>query len=360
MIWRAAPFWISVLTLVTTIAAAYAGGWWAAVPLIVNYHFATVMDRWIGAAGGSLDENTPREDLWAYDIVLKLWPLLQGALFIWFFWYIPQAEHLSMSAKITLAVGLATNFGLIGINYSHELMHRRTSSDTWRADILLGMVFYGAFRTEHIQGHHIHVGTPNDPVTARYNEGFWSFLPRAIRGTWASAWKIETRKLERQNRPWWHRSNPFYRYIGLGFGSMALSFALGGALGLMLWVCATAMSIISLEVTNYIEHYGLERRKLPNGKYEPTRPHHSWNCDLKVSNWLMINLQRHSDHHYKPERPFAVLQTYAPDKAPVLPYGYTYLGFVAMVPRRWRKVMNPHVRAWRKQFYPDVTEWPIN
>lgn len=359
MIRRAAPFWISIFTLLITVGATLIGGWWALVPLVANYHLASVVDRLTGEADTSLDENTPREALWAYHIVLKLWPVFQVALFIWFFWYVPQADHLSLAAKVMLAFGLAGNFGLVGITYAHELMHRRNAWDTWRADILLGCVAYGPFRTEHLLGHHIFVATPKDPVTARYNEGFWTFFPRAVRGTFASAWEIETRRLTRQNRPWWHGSNPFYRYAGLGLLAMALSLTLGGFEGLGLWAIAAFGSILSLELTNYIEHYGLERRKLPNGKYEPTRPHHSWNCDLKFSNWLLINLQRHSDHHFKPERPFAVLQTYDPDTAPVLPYGYTRLGMIALWPRRWRKVMNPQVRAWRKQFYPDAAQWPI-
>jgi alkane 1-monooxygenase len=108
---------------------------------------------------------------------------------------------------------------------------------------------------------------------------------------------------------------------------------------------------------NYVEHYGLTRRYLGDGRYEPVRPHHSWNADHKVTNWLLINLQRHSDHHYKPDRRFPLLQTYAADEAPQLPLGYPAMTALAMIPPLWRRRMNPRVRAWRRQFYPDVTEW---
>ncbi|MEM8581937.1 MAG: alkane 1-monooxygenase, partial [Pseudomonadota bacterium] len=75
------------------------------------------------------------------------------------------------------------------------------------------------------------------------------------------------------------------------------------------------------------------------------------------SNWLLINLQRHSDHHFKPDRRFPLLQTYGADEAPQLPYGYPVMTMAAMVPPLWRRMMNPRVRAWRKMHYPEITDW---
>ncbi|MFX4955878.1 fatty acid desaturase, partial [Acinetobacter baumannii] len=50
-----------------------------------------------------------------------------------------------------------------------------------------------------------------------------------------------------------------------------------------------------LTSANYIEHYGLLREKLPNGRYEHQKPHHSWNSNHIVSNLILFHLQRHSD-----------------------------------------------------------------
>ena len=86
-------------------------------------------------------------------------------------------------------------------------------------------------------------------------------------------------------------------------------------------------------------------------------PHHSWNAAHRASNWLLINLQRHSDHHYKPDRRFPLLQNYTEAQAPQLPYGYPIMTMAAMVPPVWRKVMNPRVRRWREMYYPEITEW---
>ena len=72
---------------------------------------------------------------------------------------------------------------------------------------------------------------------------------------------------------------------------------------------------------------------------------------------MLINLQRHSDHHYKPDRRFPLLQNHLATDAPQLPYGYPVMTVVAMFPPLWRKVMNRRVRAWRKKYYPEITDW---
>ena len=93
------------------------------------------------------------------------------------------------------------------------------------------------------------------------------------------------------------------------------------------------------------------------GRYEPVRPHHSWNAEHRVSNWLLINLQRHADHHTRPDRPFALLQTYPEAEAPQLPFGYPVMTAMALVPPLWRRVMDPRVAAWRRRHYPHISDW---
>jgi alkane 1-monooxygenase len=138
---------------------------------------------------------------------------------------------------------------------------------------------------------------------------------------------------------------------------IALALGLGGWAGLGLFAVQAFVAIWQLELVNYIEHYGLTRRHLGDGRYEHVLPRHSWNASYKASNWLLINLQRHSDHHYKPDRRFPLLQTYDEDEAPQLPLGYPVMTVAAMIPPLWRRIMNPRVRAWRRRFYPDITDW---
>ena len=138
---------------------------------------------------------------------------------------------------------------------------------------------------------------------------------------------------------------------------MILALTVGGLSGLALYLFSAFIAIWQLELGNYVEHYGLTRKHLGNGKYEHQQLHHSWNASHRASNWLLINLQRHSDHHVRPDRRFPILQTYGADQAPQLPFGYPVMTALAMVPPLWRRRMNPRVRAWRKQHYPEITDW---
>lgn len=153
------------------------------------------------------------------------------------------------------------------------------------------------------------------------------------------------------------RRNPFWLYGALQGGMLVLALALGGWVGLALFAFQAGVAVWQLELVNYLEHYGLTRRHLGGGRYEHVRPHHSWNAAHKASNWFLINLQRHSDHHFKPDRRFPLLQTYPEDEAPQLPYGYPLMAAVALAPPVFRRIMNRRVRAWRRRWYPDITDW---
>ena len=117
------------------------------------------------------------------------------------------------------------------------------------------------------------------------------------------------------------------------------------------------VAILLLEAVNYVEHYGLTRKHLGGGRYERTEARHSWNASHLVTNLFLINLQRHSDHHYKPARRFPLLQTYAEDDAPQLPHGYPVMVCASLIPPLWFRMMNRRVKDWRGRFYPEIEDW---
>ena len=168
---------------------------------------------------------------------------------------------------------------------------------------------------------------------------------------------MEVSRLEKRGLSKWHRSNPFWRYVGWPAGLLLLAALIGGAFGVLLFCLQAFIAILFLELANYVEHYGLVRQHLGDGKYEHIKPHHSWNSSREFTNYLLINLQRHSDHHYKPDRRFPLLQTYEESEAPQLPYGYPIMAAIALIPPVWRNMMNPKVRAWRRTYYPDIEDW---
>lgn len=95
------------------------------------------------------------------------------------------------------------------------------------------------------------------------------------------------------------------------------------------------------EIVNYIEHYGLKRGEKADGTYERTLPEHSWNNNNIVTNLFLYQLQRHSDHHAYPSRPFQALRHF--DEAPELPSGYATMLIPALIPPLWYKMMDQRV-----------------
>jgi len=354
---HALPFWLSLGAVPLVAIGALAGGWTVLFLPLFGWGMFSVLDALTGLNKDNPDLDTPEDGLFWYKLITLIWFPIQVILLAGLLWYVPQADHLGIWEKIGLFFGMGVISGTIGINYSHELMHQKSSLERWMGDLLLASVVYGHFRSEHLRVHHLYVGTPRDPVSARYNEGFHRFYPRVLVQCLHSSWAAERAMLARRGLPVWHRSNPFWRYVGLEMGFVLLAVALGGWLGLGLFLLQAGVAIWQLELVNYIEHYGLTRRHLGGGKYEHVLPRHSWNAAHKASNWLLINLQRHSDHHYKPDRRFPLLQTYSEADAPQLPFGYPVMTMVAMVPPLWKRVMNPRVRAWRRKYYPDITDW---
>lgn len=358
---NAVPFGLSLFLAGIGVFQTLQGGWALWLLPICSWGAFTVLDAVTGAYHDNADLDTQDSDLFWYRAITIIWFPVQFSILLWMLWYVPQAAHLDLGEKFGAFFGMGVLAGTIGINYSHELMHQKPVYERWMADFLLATVLYSHFRTEHLRVHHLYVATPRDMVTARYNEGFHRFFPRVLWGCAISAWRAEAAMLARRGFGPFHPSNPFWRYGVLQLGMILTAFLLGGWLGLGLFVFQAFIAVWQLELVDYIEHYGLTRRHLGDGKYEHVLPHHSWNAPYRASNWLLINLQRHSDHHYKPDRRFPLLQTYATDAAPQLPFGYPIMTIAAMIPPLWKGMMNPRVRAWRAQFYPDITDWhPYN
>lgn len=353
----ALPFWASlVLPPLASIGAIWGSWTTLLVPLYVLV-LSSFLDVVIGLDETNPDTDTPVEQLFWHRLNTLVWCPLQFITLFGLIAYISAADHLRLWEILVIVYGFGLITGGIGIVYAHELMHKSSRLERWFGDLQMAMVLYGHYRSEHLLVHHPYVGTPRDTVTARYNEGFHRFIWRVPREGLVSAWSAERERLARKNRSRFHPSNPFWRYAILQLLFLMLAILLGGWTGLLIFLGQALVAIWLLELINYIEHYGLTREYLGNGKYEHQQKHHSWDCTLRATGWLLINVQRHSDHHHRPDRRYPLLQTYGENQAPQLPYGYPIMGALAMIPPLWRRRMNPRVRAWRKQFYPGITNW---
>lgn len=357
----ALPFWLSLGLVPLAAVGAACGGWTVFLLPVYGWILTSILDAFLGLNEKNESPTTPEADLFWYRLITIVWFPLQAAVVFGMILWVTHTDHLDTWEKIVLFFGVGVISGAVGIVYAHELMHQKNRWERWLGDLLMALALYSHFRTEHLLVHHRYVGTPRDAVTARYNEGFHRYFFRVLRDCPRSAWKAELQMLARAGRGPWHRSNPFWRYAALQAAALALAFWIGGWAGLGLFAYQAFIAVWQLELTNYIEHYGLTRKDLGEGQYDHVQPRHSWNAAHTASNWLLINLQRHSDHHYKPDRRFPLLQTYPAKEAPQLPFGYPAMTALAMVPPLWRRAMNPKVRAWRRQFYPEIADWkPYN
>ena len=238
-----------------------------------------------------------------------------------------------------LSVGICC--GALGINVAHELGHRPKAWEQRLAQALLLSTWYTHFFIEHNRGHHRHVATPHDPVTARLHEAFWRFLPRALVGEFRSAWALERERLSRQALPVWSAGNQLLQFLAAQAVLAGVVVAWAGVAGLLAWLAASAVGYVLFQMVNYVEHYGLLRREVAPGQYERVQPHHSWNSEHAIGRILLYELTRHSDHHYLASRPYHTLR-HQP-ASPQMPTGYPGMMLLAAVPPLWFRVMNKRI-----------------
>ncbi len=250
--------------------------------------------------------------------------------------------HLSTFEGVGLALTVSMVSG-IAINTAHELGHKRASSERWLSRVALAQSGYGHFFIEHNRGHHVRVATPEDPASARLGEAFYAFLPRTVLGSLRSAWELERVRLDRQSSSPWTYRNDILTAWAMTAVLYAVLVATFGIVVLPYLLIQSVLGFCLLEVVNYLEHYGLLRQRREDGRYERTRPEHSWNSNSAASNVLLYHLQRHSDHHANPIRRYQALRHIS--EAPQLPTGYAGMIVLAVVPPLWRRVMDPRVLA---------------
>ncbi len=242
------------------------------------------------------------------------------------------------------SIGLAMTMGVVSgvaINTAHELGHKRASLERWLSKVALAQSAYGHFFIEHNRGHHVRVATPEDPASSRLGESFWAFLPRTVAGSLGSSWALERERLGRGGHSPWTWRNDILGAWAMTVVLFAGLIAVFGVVVLPFLLIQAVMGFSLLEVVNYLEHYGLLRQKREDGRYERTRPDHSWNSNNVASNVLLYHLQRHSDHHANPTRRYQALRHV--EEAPQLPTGYAGMILLAMAPPLWRRLMDPRL-----------------
>ncbi len=338
-----------------TIVSAYLGGLFLLLVPATVFILLPLFDLGVGK-----DTSNPSEDDFLkiqndvyYKILTIVWAFLQLAFVLWSIWEISTKTYsLYEFLLFALSVGIVT--GGIGITVGHELGHKSSKFEQFLSKMVYMTVCYMHFFIEHNFGHHVHVSTPTDHASSKKGQSFYQFYLKSVFGGMVSAWKIEKKRINKQGLPTIHYKNEMLWYLVITSCFIGIIFALGSyfrgdlawdVVGFFFLQSVVAFSL--LELTNYIEHYGLERRQMSPGKYEKVLPIHSWNQNYLVSNAFLFQLQRHSDHHANAGRRYQALRHF--EEAPQLPYGYEVMILVALVPRLWFRMMDPILNTWKSK-----------
>lgn len=355
-----------------SVLAAIVGGYylggpnWAVAGIVYVYGVLPLLDLLLGED----HSNVPNHEIDGllkdrfFDVLVYSFVYLQYALLIWG-GYVLLHDPLAVWQKISLMVSIGLFGGTI-INVAHELIHRSSAVARFHANMALASVCYLHWGLEHVHGHHRHVATPHDPATSRRGQTLYAFWWQSLVGGYRSAWQTEAGLLAKEGKKVWSFQNSMF---GFALWPVLLCVALVGTFSLLqaggmlqadanLWlipaffVVQSLVAILLLESVNYIEHYGIVRAQLATKpgqpvRYERVNPLHSWNASQIASNWVLFQLQRHSDHHTYAARPYQVLRHF--DESPQLPHGYALMILIATLPPLWFRVMDPRLDTWKEQ-----------
>ncbi len=274
-----------------------------------------------------------------YTLLLCLMlPIQLG--FLWFF-----LTHITETKNTTDLVGQILSMGImcgvIGINIGHELGHRSNRLEQLIGELLLLTSLENHFVPYHNRGHHTNVGTKKDPATARRNEWVYLFWFRSQIGSYLQAWEIENTRMSIMGKSRFSFQHKMIQYTFLHFLFLSAIFGVFDGMVLVYFLYAATIGILLLETVNYIEHYGLYRHQRENGTFETVKRKHSWNSNHLIGRVVLFELSRHSDHHFKADRPYQLLET--SDDSPVMPTGYPGMMLLTFIPPLFFKVMNKRV-----------------
>lgn len=360
-IFHYAKFSLFHLLTLTTIAAILMGQHWIPLAYLFISTFIIAGDALLGDDSSIPEYQSP--GVLTFQLYLAL-PLLFVLMFV-SLWAVSYTDHFGLGNALADLTGydfltarastepwhlvvavffVGLMISTVGTVTGHELVHRtwnKTSVTIGRW--LLAFSFDANFSVEHVYGHHKHVATQADPATAPRGRNVYKHIILSTVGGNISAWKIEKLRLSRKKQRLFSVHNTCLRGFAMSAVLLLAAFLLAGSGGLVFFIACGLWAKVMLEMTNYMEHYGLVRAE--NTRVEPR---HSWNTNKRISSWAMFNLSRHSHHHAQGQLPFHKLKPY-PD-APEMFSGYLATLLVTLLPPLWYKLMAPRLAYWDKHY----------
>ncbi|WP_299710510.1 alkane 1-monooxygenase [uncultured Tenacibaculum sp.] len=322
----------------TTYISFTSTGWITYSTLIYVFGIVPLADFFLKVNTSNFDKEQEEVEKHnkLYSYILYLTVPTQVAFLIWFLFVIENTTNTVDLIGRILAMGIIC--GVIGINVGHELGHRSNRLEQLLGEILLLSSLETHFLPYHNAGHHFNVATPEDAATARKNEALYLFWIRSQFMSYIEAWKIENKRLKTSERSWFHHQNRMIVYTLAHIILISSIFYFFGITVTLYFLAAAIVGVLLLETVNYIEHYGLMRKKNKFGRYERVRHTHSWNSNHVIGKLVLFNLSRHSDHHYNGSKHYQVLKSLP--ESPQMPTGYPGMMLLSLIPPIWFRLMN--------------------
>lgn len=330
---------ITLLPVLLLVLGAGLGGVWPWIALAYLTIVAMTLDRLVALAAPRNDKRVefPAADALSVTLALAHFAILALVIF-----RLGRAPFAATGTNLALFVAAGLFFGQVGNSNAHELIHR-TSRGLYGLGVAVYVsLLFGHHASAHRHVHHRFVASPADPNSARRGEGFYRFALRAWIGSFRAGWRAESKLRERHA----HGLHPYAVYLGGAGLTLVLAVAIGGIGGALVLIGLAGHAQMQLLLSDYVQHYGLRRARLGDGRLEPVNAGQSWNAPHWFSGHLMLNAPRHSDHHAHPSRRFPDLTLPAADSAPTLPHSLPVMSTLALIPPIWRRVMDRRVADW--------------
>jgi alkane 1-monooxygenase len=303
---------------------------WITVFLFIADRLARRMDKVIA---------TMADDIWFRRLGLVL-GVLHFPLLIFAVYALSGGTGLGFWSWLLCFLGLGLWFGQVANATAHELIHRPDRGAFRLGGWVYISLLFGHHTSAHRLVHHQFVATSDDPSTAQAGESFYDFALRAWPGAFLAGYEMET---ARRGATKGRSLHPYTVYLAGAAACILIIAAAFGFMGVCVYLLLVAHAQAQLLLSDYVQHYGLERRQTGQDSHEPFGPAHSWDAPDVFSGLMMLNAPRHADHHLHPARPYPELVLSPDGKAPLLPYSLPVMATLALVPHLWRRVMDPRL-----------------
>ena len=329
----------TISPILLILAAAIWGGFWAWLAVAFVTIISFCLDRLVPE---EIDNADPEMEFPASTGLLVTLGTAHLVLVFLGVWAVGGASGLGSVDRGLIAAAISLLFGQISHPVGHELIHKPGRLPRFLGKLVYTTMLFGHHASAHLRVHHTHVASDNDPNSARQGEGFYGFALRAWPAGFMAGLKAENRL--RAGRTFWR--HPYVLYLGGAVATAGAAIWLAGLPGLSALIMITLYAQLQILMSDYVQHYGLRRHVMADGKLEPVGPQHSWNAPHWFTSAMTLHAPRHSDHHVSPTRPYPALQL-DEEKMPCLPFSLPVMAGIALVPPLWRRVMDPRCAPWQ-------------